>query len=137
MAKADHTISIRVEGLEELERLIASEAFARRANRWRILAAVGWAVAAALAATLLLGCSAPPGPEPDACPDVAHAEISLPEGCTDDPCGYETSLERCARTYVCDRNPGVCVTAYDCGCADELVACLDDGAQVPSICEGR
>lgn len=139
MAKAEHTIDIRIEGLELLEALAqAREDAERRAARWRFAAGVGWALALflALAAPLLLGCSAPDSgyTEPEACPNVPAAEVPLPEGCTDDPCGYDTPLERCTRTYVCASRPGVCVTAYDCACAAELAACLDDGTEAPSIC---
>jgi hypothetical protein len=65
---------------------------------------------------------------------VGAAEISLPEGCTDDPCGYETSLERCTRTYVCSSTPGVCVTAYDCACVDARLACGSTEVP-PDVCD--
>ena len=142
MANNEHTIDIRIDGMELLVEAQAAITEAnRRAEQWRAAALLSTGLLALVLAAMLLGCSGPldvaPEPEPDACADVAAAEVPLPEGCVDEPCGYDTPLERCTRTYICSSRPGVCVTAWDCACASELAACLDDGAEVPSICEGR
>jgi hypothetical protein len=142
MAKAEYTFDIRVEGAELLDDLArALDTAERLTTRWRIAAAIGWAVAAALAAAMLLGCSAPPGvgpelePDPDACPEVPAADVPLPDGCVDSDCRHSTSLERCTRDYVCESRPGVCIRGWRCGCARELAACLGAEDAVPSVCE--
>lgn len=134
-----HKNRLRREGAASAEGAALDEA-----QRWRIAAVLGWAVAAALAAVLLLGCSADPHdtepePQPELCPDVAPAEVPLPEGCYEDEPRCEPSWADmdqvhapCVRHYYC--GAGSCVTAWDCECVAEVQA--ECGAPLPVACGG-